>query len=156
MRALAVSAPQSPIRGSPDEILLIRGRSLYYLERWAEARVAFEQLARLGPGASRHDRRALLFLGSLAARRGDVSEVSRLRKLFRASIVIPAAEEYFDARVAALRGERDRALQLLATAVGHGAQADEFIMDGDAAPSMDPDFASLRESPAFRAAVGRW
>ena len=136
--------------------MLIRGRSFYYLQQWDEARSAFEQLAQRPPGRSRLDRRALLFLGSLAARRADMKEVSRLRQQFHSLMVIPAAELYFDARVAALLGQRDRALEFLGKAVARGAQAEEFIMDGDPAPSMDPDFADLRGSPAFKTAVGRW
>ena len=155
-RALAAASSLEPgNRMLADENLLIRGRSLYYLQRWDEARTAFEQLALRTPGP-RLNRRALLFLGSLAARRADLKEVSRLRQQFHSLIVIPAAELYFDARVAALLGQRDRALELLANAVARGAQAEEYIMDGDPAPSMDPDFADLRGSRAFKTAVGRW
>jgi len=32
----------------------------------------------------------------------------------------------------------------------------EVMDDGDAAPSIDPDFARLRGLPGFRRAVGFW
>ncbi len=146
--------PASGIAG--DVILFGRGRSLYYLGRWAEARVAFEQLAGTVSNSSRNSRSALVFLGSLAARRGDSAEVSRIRGLLRDSSVNPAIAEYFEARVAAIAGDDDRALELLLQAVRDGAQADELVTQGDAAASMEPDFARLRRSPAFRTALGRW
>jgi len=37
-----------------------------------------------------------------------------------------------------------------------GAHVWEVMDEGDAAPSMDPDFAGLRGSARFRKAVGFW
>jgi hypothetical protein len=141
---------------APDVILLGRARSLYYLERWEEARVAFERLAADAPGTSRNNRRALTYLGSLAARRGDWTEVARIRGLLNSSAVNPAIARYFEARVAAIRGDGETALRLLSNAVSAGAQADELLTEGDAAASMEPDFAPFRGSAVFRAALGRW
>jgi DNA-binding SARP family transcriptional activator len=131
-------------------------RSLYYLERWGEAQTAFEQLVGPPSNSSPNSRRALVFLGSLAARRGDSPEVSRIRGLLQRSSVNPAILQYFEARVAAVLGDNESALKLLSDAVQKGAQAEELVTQGDAAASMDPDFAALRSSPAFRTALGRW
>jgi tetratricopeptide (TPR) repeat protein len=139
-----------------DVILFGLARSLYYLERWGEARAAFEQLAGAPSNSSPNSRRALVFLGSLAARRGDSAEVSRIRGLLHRSSVNPAILQYFEARVAAVLGDNESALTLLSDAVQKGAQAEEQVTQGDAAASMEPDFAVLRHSTAFRMALGRW
>jgi hypothetical protein len=60
------------------------------------------------------------------------------------------------ARVAAARGQPDRALVFLADAVKNGAQVWQLMEEGGALPSMEPDFAELRGLPAFRKAVGFW
>ena len=97
-----------------------------------------------------------MFLGSIAVRDGDSVEVNRIRVRLDSLHVNPAEAEYFEARVAALRGQRDWALRLLSKAVDHGAQVWQIMEEGDAAPSMDPDFTRLRGSPEFRKAVGVW
>jgi tetratricopeptide (TPR) repeat protein len=142
--------------GIADDVILFgRARSLYYLERWGEARVAFEQLAG-APSNSPNSLRALVFLGSLAARRGDSAEVSRIRGLLQRSSVNPAILQYFEARVAAVLGDNENALKLWSDAVQKGAHAEELVTQGGAAASMEPDFAALRYSAAFRTALGRW
>jgi hypothetical protein len=70
--------------------------------------------------------------------------------------VNPADSQYFEARVAAARGQPDRALVFLADAVKNGAQVWQLMEEGGALPSMEPDFAELRGLPAFRKAVGFW
>jgi tetratricopeptide (TPR) repeat protein len=147
---------QDEVESASQDAQRGRARSLYYLRRWDDARKAFEHLANAPSNTSTADWRSLLFLGSLAARRGDTAEVSRIRSELHASSMNPAIAQYFEARVAAVAGQRDRALELLATAISLGVLAEEFVMNGDAAPSMDPDFSALRAAPAFRTAVGFW
>lgn len=154
-RALQLYGPNE-VENASQDVQRGRARSLYYLQRWDDARKAFEQLANAPSNTSTTDWRSLLFLGSLATRRGDTAEVSRIRSHLHASSMNPAISQYFEARVAAVGGQRDRALELLATAISLGVLAEEFIMNGDAAPSMDPDFSALRAAPAFRSAVGSW
>ena len=139
-----------------DPTLFGRARSLYYLERWDEARRAFAQLIHSTSGSTHYDWQAALFLGSIAARHGDTSEVARIRDRLHGLNVPPAEEEYFDARVAAVRGGKDSALEPLADAMRHGAQVWNVMEEGWSIPSIDPDFARLRGSPEFRKAVGFW
>ena len=147
---------REPSRAKHDVMLFGRGRSRYYLGQWAEARAAFDTLARMSSGTTLYDWRALIYLGSLAARRGDTVEVGRIRSLLQKLGVNPADEHYFDARTLALLGQPDLALRFLADGVRDGAQVWQIMEEGDAAPSMDPDFARLRGSPQFRKAVGVW
>jgi tetratricopeptide (TPR) repeat protein len=62
-----------------DQMVFGRGRSLYYLDRWDEARNAFAQLVQPSSVTTPYDFRAAMFLGSIAARQGDTSEVERIR-----------------------------------------------------------------------------
>jgi hypothetical protein len=64
--------------------------------------------------------------------------------------------EYFEAQVAALLGQRDRALTWLGTAMELGAKAWDVVNEGDATPSMDPDFAVLRGLTKFQRVVALW
>jgi hypothetical protein len=144
------------VSGGTADVLRGRARGLYYLGQWEASRAAFDQLAALSATSSVNDWRSFVFLGALAARRGDTVEVSRLRALLDAPSMNPAAGQYFEARVAALRGESERAINYLAAAVSLGVLADEVVTGGEAPPSMDPDFAALRGTPAFKVAAGRW
>jgi len=147
---------REPVRAKQGAMLFGRGRSLYYLGEWDKARAAFDTLARMPVDVAQYDWRALIYLGALAARDGDMVEVSRIRGLLHVLSVNPADEKYFEARTLAWLGQPDRALRFLADAVSHGAQVWEVMDDGDAAPSIDPDFARLRGLPGFRRAVGFW
>jgi len=127
-----------------------QAQSLYYLEQWDSARASFERIAAAPIGRLRYDRRALLFLGSLAQRRRDSNEVSRLRQLLDSSYTSPALLNYFDARVAAVRGDNRTALTSLTRAASLGVQAEEMVTEGAPAPSMEPDFATLGERSGAR------
>ena len=120
-----------------------QAQSLYYLEQWDSARAAFERIAAAPIGRLRYDKRALLFLGALAQRRRDSNEVSRLRSLLDSAYTNPALLSYFDARVAAVRGDNRTALTSLTKAVSLGAQAEEMVTEGAPAPSIEADFAAL-------------
>jgi hypothetical protein len=155
-RALAYYDSTSSATLVSDAIIFGRARSLYYLERWDESRPMFARLAKQPLGSTRYDRRAVIFLGALAARRGDTSDVSRLRAMLERSVGTRAEKAYFDATVAALLGQKGHAIELLDSAIGLGAQIWEVMAEGDAAPSMNPDFAALRGMPAYRKVVALW
>jgi tetratricopeptide (TPR) repeat protein len=155
-RALASYMSETPSAAGPEVILFGRARALYYLERWDEARGLFDTLAAVPPGTSRYDRKAVSYLGSLAARRGDTAEVSRMRRRLANSAPKSGDTEYFEAQVAALLGQRDRALTWLGTAMELGAKAWDVVNEGDATPSMDPDFAVLRGLTKFQRVVALW
>jgi DNA-binding SARP family transcriptional activator len=154
--ALALYSGGPTTSAERDPMVFGRGRSLYYLGKWNEAREAFEQLTNRPLGTAPYDWRALTFLGSLAARRNDSVEVERIRSLLDTPAVNPADLQYLEARIAAVRGDSDRAVRFLADAVKRGAHVWQVMDEGDAAPSMDPDFARLRGSREFRRAAGFW
>jgi tetratricopeptide (TPR) repeat protein len=155
-RALAYYDSAASATDVPDGIIFGRARSLYYLERWDESRTMFVRLARQPLGSTRYDRRAMIFLGALAARRGDTSDVARLRTVLQRSVGTRAEKAYFDATVAALLGQKGQAIELLNSAISLGAQIWEVMAEGDAAPSMNPDFVGLRELPAYQRVVALW
>jgi len=155
-RALAFYTREPTNAEARDPMLFGKGRSLYYLGQWDDARAAFVQLTSAPLGTTPYDWRALIFLGSLAARRSDEAEVERIRGVLNGPTVNRAEAQYFEARVAAIRGQSERSLEFLAEAVRLGAHVWEVMDEGDAAPSMDPDFAGLRGSARFRKAVGFW
>ncbi len=85
--------------------------TLYLAERWEDARALFEELRSENP--FNHHYRA--YLGAIAARRGDHAEA----RAIAAWLDTPEAEGiFFDriwwrARMAALLGERERAVNIL-------------------------------------------
>jgi tetratricopeptide (TPR) repeat protein len=111
----------------------------YYRERWDEARALYERVA--ATDSSSVTARAAL--GALAARRGDTATAARMEEWLapragthgQASIVGGEAT-YARARIAALLGQRERAVSLLRRAFdeGHGKIFVHF----------DPDLESLR------------
>jgi hypothetical protein len=56
--------------------------------------------------------------------------------------------------VAAILGDNENALTLFSEAVQKGAQAEELVTEGDAAASMEPDFAALRQFTRFSDRAG--
>jgi tetratricopeptide (TPR) repeat protein len=155
-RALESYASESPDAAGREVILLGKARALYYLERWDAARQLFDTLAMVRPGTSRYDRKAVIYLGSLAARRRDTAEVSRLRRRLAISFPKDGEAQYFEAHVAALLGQQARAITWLGTAMELGAKKWEVVEEGDATPSIDPDFAGLRGLSMFQRAVALW
>lgn len=139
-------------RGDPRRWRAHEDRASLILAARREHRRLVASRTRVSPSATGGETRP----GSLAERRRDSSEVSRLRRLLQNSRPNPALMRYLDARVAAVRGDNETARSLLSDAVSLGAQAEELVMDGDAAASMEPEFAVLRGSAMFRTAIGRW
>jgi DNA-binding SARP family transcriptional activator/TolB-like protein len=116
----------------------------YYRERWDEARALYERVA--ATDSSSVTARAAL--GALAARRGDTATAARMEEWLapragthgHASMVGGEAT-YARARIAALLGQRERAVSLLRRAFdeGHGKIFVHF----------DPDLESLRGYAPF-------
>jgi tetratricopeptide (TPR) repeat protein len=134
--------------------------ALYAAGRWEEARRRFERLAgeRAGegtPGGRGGPRAAASldaldgrgYLGVLAARRGDAaaargadSALAAMRTPF-----LLGRHTYWRARIAALLGERERAVALLREALQQGRT---YVV-----VHTEADFAALRDIPAFQELV---
>jgi transcriptional regulator with XRE-family HTH domain/tetratricopeptide (TPR) repeat protein len=107
-------------------------RCLYLAERWDEARALFEELAAETPQSSPYRAE----LGVLAVRRGDRVEATRiLEELHRDGATRSCA------RIAALLGNRQRAVDWLREAHEQGPSPDWM--------HADMDFESLRGFPPF-------
>ena len=117
----------------------------YYREQWDEALVLYRRLASKDP--TNFTARAAL--GALAARRGDSAETARIDAWLTRRTERPngppesGAGLYARARIAALRGDAARAITLLREAFDAGHNR-IFL-------HLDPDFETLRGSPAFEA-----
>jgi tetratricopeptide (TPR) repeat protein len=94
--------------------------ALYHAERWPESRELFRQLAAETPGNVDH----LGYLGTLAARMGDDAEaltiLDALQSIDRPESRVQAT--VWRARIAALLGDKDRAVTLLREAIAQGAK----------------------------------
>jgi hypothetical protein len=109
----------------------------YYAGRWDEARRAYQQ--RLAEDST--DVKAHAALGALAARRHDQREVERMTA-WLASRSNPGAFQA-RARIAALLGNKEEAVQLLRESFDHGLEGKMFL-------HTDPDFESLLDFPPYR------
>lgn len=114
----------------------------YYLsERWDEARRLFEELASEAP--SEVNLRG--FLGVLAARRGDFETARRISESLTG--MAPrrdfGRDVYWQACIAALLGERERAVALLREAYARGRPFSIFL-------HRDMDLEPLRDYPPFQ------
>jgi tetratricopeptide (TPR) repeat protein len=109
----------------------------YYAGRWDEARRAYQQ--RLAEDST--DVKAHAALGALAARRHDQREVDRMTA-WLASRSNPGAFQA-RARIAALLGNKEEAVQLLRESFDHGLEGKMFL-------HTDPDFESLLDFPPYR------
>jgi DNA-binding SARP family transcriptional activator/tetratricopeptide (TPR) repeat protein/TolB-like protein len=137
-------------------------RTLYASGRWAEAREEFSALSPtelVGDARLTHhniDVSLLGYQGTLAVRLGDDETAARideqLARLRRPYLWGHA--EYWRAAIAAARGDRKEAVELLANAMTHGLFAEPW---GAEYPkwdfTVDPDFASLHDYPPFQELV---
>jgi tetratricopeptide (TPR) repeat protein len=137
-----------------------RAEALYAAGRWDEARRSFEALAAERRGeasaAGDHGMYGLAplgppdyrgYLGVLAARRGNrgaARAADSALAAFRGSHLF-GRPTYWRARIAALLGERERAVALLREALQQGRTHVTVHAEGD--------FAALRELPAFQALI---
>jgi DNA-binding SARP family transcriptional activator len=108
----------------------------YYLGRWDEARAAYQRLA-LSDSSSVMARAAL---GALAARRGDRPEAEQMDRWLAGRAVTGGAVPLARARIAALLGQRERAVTQLRQAFENGRRL--WV-------HFDPDFESLRGFAPF-------
>jgi serine/threonine-protein kinase len=109
----------------------------YYAGRWEEARQAYQH--RLAEDST--DAKAHAALGALAARRHDQREVERMTA-WLASRSNPGAFQA-RARIAALLGNKEEAVQLLRESFDRGLEGKMFL-------HLDPDFESLLDFPPYR------
>lgn len=124
-------------------------RAFYYAGRWEEARAAFEKSA----AAEAEDVPVRGALGALAARRGDRREALRIDAWLTSRWEESSPSEhrasltYERVRIAALLGERGRAVELLRQAIEEGYA---FIPHDRTVMYEDPDLDSLRGDPEFQ------
>jgi tetratricopeptide (TPR) repeat protein len=138
-KALAWHATRPP--AAPRALRETLARTYYEAEQWDAARPVFEELAREEPRNIMY----LGYLGALAARRGDRREVERITARLAA---VPDSQQLpnqllWRARMAALLGTPDQALELLREAIAEGLRYDLWL-------HTDRDLDSLREYGAFK------
>jgi len=114
--------------------------TLYVAGRWDDARRLFERLAREEP----RDIEYRGYLGVLAARRGDQAEARAVERKLRGlrGPWLLGRHTYWRARIAALMGERERAVTLLRESLQQGR---EYFP-----AHVEADFETLRALPSFR------
>ena len=113
----------------------------YYAGRWDAARAGYELLlAKDSTSIKAH-----AALGALAVRRGDLAEAERMEAWLAAHE--GARTSRARARMAALRGQRQRAVDLLREAFEQRLAGRMFL-------HLDPDFESLRDFPPYRELLG--
>jgi tetratricopeptide (TPR) repeat protein len=113
----------------------------YYAGRWDAARAGYEHLL----AEDSTSIKAHAALGALAVRRGDKAEADRMEAwLVARGGPVPTRAR---ARMAALRGDRQRAVDLLRDAFEQRIGGRMFL-------HLDPDFKSLRDFPPYRELLG--
>jgi tetratricopeptide (TPR) repeat protein len=140
-----------PLEGEHSESVALeghwRGTALVLTGRWDEAEALFEWILVRSP----QDVRARGALGALAARRGDrnaANEADRWLAGQRTESPVDGTINYERAAIAAVLGERERALTLLRQAIveGFAFVSADYYLEFD----VDPDLDSLRGDPAFQ------
>ncbi len=116
-------------------------RAYYIGERWDEAAALFEELASEVPSSGE----AQVFLGVLAARRGDREAALRIEERL-SELGAPGPfrlNTYWQARIAALLGDRERAVALLREAHARGLPFTVFV-------HREMDFEPLHDYEPFQ------
>jgi hypothetical protein len=115
-------------------------RALYVLDRWDEAHAIVDSLARESPNALAHVGR----LGTIAARRGDRPGAMRIDSVLARDPrrYLWGANTRWRAQIAAILGERERAVALLKEAIAQGS------LFSIVHPNIDLE--GLRDFPPFR------
>jgi DNA-binding SARP family transcriptional activator len=133
------SRPAEELKGSEDDC----GRAFYYAGQFEKAREVFARLAREDP----QELQWQSFLGVVAARMGDRKEVGRVDRWLaaRTGPYLAGAPTFERARIAAVLGDRERAVTLLRLAIDQGAT----VFGTGFGLHADPDFRSLRGYPPF-------
>jgi TolB-like protein/tetratricopeptide (TPR) repeat protein len=112
--------------------------AFYYAGQWDEARSGYVRALGEDSGSVK----AHAALGALAARRGDRAEVTRMEAWLRTD-PDNAHMTYAQARIAAILGDRQKAVALLRHAFELGLNGRMFV-------HVDPDFEALRDYPPYR------
>jgi DNA-binding SARP family transcriptional activator/TolB-like protein len=116
--------------------------NVYYMrERWEDAQLLFEELASEAPT----DINIRGFLGVLAARRGDNEAASAISESLT-GMAAPrdfGRDTYWQACIASLSGERERAIVLLRAAYAQGRAFTVFL-------HRDMDLEPLRDYPPYQ------
>lgn len=141
-RALAWLATRSPLDQSTVESRETRVSLLSLLRRYSEARAILEPLAREHPDQLNY----LGGLGTLAARRHDAAEAQHIAGTLekRDGPYVFGRQTFWRARIAAILGERERAVTLLREAMSQGVRFDWLL-------HINPDFEMLRGYAPFEA-----
>jgi predicted Zn-dependent protease len=140
-RALSWQASlPTEVRDSP-RLRLFEARTLYLLGRLDEARAELQMLNAGFPGEPAY----LGHLGAIAARSGAAAEArawqGKLARLQRPYLF--GEHTLWRARISALLGEGETAVQLCWQAVGEGAVFGAHLL-------ADPDLATLRDHAGFQ------
>ncbi len=116
-------------------------RALYVAARWEEARTAFDRLAAEWPRNADY----LGYRGVLAARRGDGAGAARIAADLAAmdQPYLRGRHTFWRSRIAAMLGERERAVVLLREALQQGEQY-------SAALHTIIEYESMVDHPSFR------
>ncbi len=153
-RAAAVQVAERAIdwlRSRPPEEAATRlnrsrlGTAYRLAERWNEARLVYEQLAQDYPDRIFYQGA----LGTIAAWLGEREEALRISETLigKAGPYAFGVEFYFQADIAALLGDRDRAMSLLRDAFAKGFAYSAFN------PHADMDLESLRDYEPYQELV---
>jgi hypothetical protein len=121
-----------------------RARLLYLAERWSDAHALFTRLSEEQPESIEY----LGYLGVIAARQLDQRRAVMYEERLRRSESRDAygANSFWRAAIAALLGDRDRAVALLRDAFGQG-------YDRGLRLHASPEFEALHDFPPFAALV---
>ena len=136
-------APKSAGDRTAGQVVL--ARALYLAEHWGEAQTVYTALARQDSSSATYQGA----LGAIAARQGNRSEAERIARRL-ANVRGPhlfGINTYDRARIAALLGEREKAVTLLRDALAQGLRGWSFL--GDADIHTEVDFESLHNDPPF-------
>lgn len=116
---------------------------LYDAERWDDARQVLKQLST----ERSEDIRVKAMVGAVAARQGNQRAVVRIDRWLaeQKGPYLNGAHTYARARIAAILGDRDRAVELYRQALDEGAG-----LEGGYGVHSDPDFESVRDYPPFQ------
>jgi hypothetical protein len=120
------------------------GQTLYWSERWEEAKEVFVQLLAEEPDAVDYAG----YLGAVNARLGNVAEASRISDELAAleRPYLRGANTHHQACIAAVLGDRELAVELLRRGFNEGLGYGIWL-------HSDIDFESLRDYPPFQELV---
>jgi len=149
-RALAVhrSRPREEQDNHEDTYAAI----LYGAGHWVEARTVVQHIIATAPASARGDpeiwsRGAQSYLGGIAAHLGDRREMDRVDRWLasRTGPYLAGVPTFDRARIAAIRGDRERAVALIQLAIDQGYP----LFRRSLGLHFDPDFKTLWGYPPF-------